>query len=202
MKHKILSLFIIFLTFILQQQVCFAQDSTRTNKWFIGYETLEMSMNRFQYFAGEIGYRINPKNQLRLVIGEVKLTEAHLANTWQSEAVDGPNVDGYFRIYELNYDRFFGKRKNWYYGGNIGYTNDQYNHLIADYEKINNHTATLGFQFGFQKTNLFNVKHLYINFALPFRYYFHSIPEQQWGDTKILEHKFVNNIWFFVGYKF
>src|SRR3954451_12857571 len=100
MKHKILSLFIIFLTFILQQQVCFAQDSTRTNKWFIGYETLEMSMNRFQYFAGEIGYRINPKNQLRLVIGEVKLTQAHLANTWQSEAVDGPNVDGYFRIYE------------------------------------------------------------------------------------------------------
>lgn len=158
-------------------------------------------MNRFQYFAGEVGFRLNPKNQFRLVIGEVKLTEAHLASSWQAAAVDGSGVDGYFRIYEFNYDRFFGKRKVFYYGANAGYTNDRYNYLLGS-DKINHHTATIGFHLGYQKMDLFKVKHLYINFALPFRYYFNSIPEQQWGNTKIMEHKFVNNIWFFIGYRF
>jgi len=201
MKKIVLKLAILGVVVIFAQQRSFGQDSTKTKKWFIGYETLEMSMNRFQYFAGEIGYRINPKNQLRLVIGEVKLTEAHLANSWQSMGVDGPNVDGYFRVYELNYDRFFGKNKNWYWSINAGYKNDRYNYLLGP-NKIDNHTATAGFGFGYQKMNLFKVKHLYINFSLPFRYYFHSIPEQKWGDTKILVHKYVNNIWFFIGYNF
>lgn len=179
----------------------FGQDSTKTKKWFIGYEMLEMSMNRFQYFAGEVGYRIDPKNQVRLVVCEVKLTEEHLANTWQSLAVDGPNVDGYLRVYDLYYDRFFGRAKNLYYGANVGYKNDQYNYLLGS-DKIDNHTATVGFQFGYQQMNLFHVKHLYINFSMPFRYYFHAIPETQWGETKILPHQFINNIWFFVGYNF
>lgn len=178
----------------------YAQDE-QSKKFFIGYETLEMSMNKFKYFAGEVGYRINPKNQVRLMIGEVKLTENHLSSSWQAVAVDGDNVEGYYRIYELYYDRFFGKRKNWYYSGSLGYTNDKYEHLISD-NKIDNETATVGFAIGYKINNLFGINHLYINASMPFRYYFNDIPEQQWGETKILPHKFVNNIWFFVGYNF
>ena len=46
------------------------------SSFFIGYETFEMTMNKFQNFAGELGYRFNDKNQIRLMIGEVNLTES------------------------------------------------------------------------------------------------------------------------------
>lgn len=168
---------------------------------FIGYETLEMSMNKFQNFAGEVGYRFSPKHQLRLMIGEVKLTERHLSSEWEAYAVDGENVEGYFRIYELNYDRFIFKRKTWYAGASVAYVRDKYESLISD-DHLVNQTATVGFVIGYKKTNLFGVKHLYINASMPFRYYFNSIPETQWGEATIREHKFVNNIWLFLGYDF
>jgi len=169
--------------------------------FFIGYESLEMIMNKFQNFAGEIGYRFDDKHQLRLMIGEVKLTERHLSSKWEAVAVDGDNVEGYFRIYELYYDRYFGKRKNFYLSGNIAYVHDKYDHLISD-NFIDNKSMTAGFSVGYKKENLFKLNGLYINASMPFRYYFNDIPETQWGETKILAHKFVNNLWLFVGYHF
>src|SRR5574341_464533 len=68
--------------------------------FFVGYETLEMSMNKFKNFAGEVGFRLSPKHQLRLTVMEVDLTERHLASKWESAAVKGPNVEGYFQGYE------------------------------------------------------------------------------------------------------
>ncbi len=177
-----------------------AQDKA-TNKFSIGYELLEMSMNKFQHFAGEIAYSIDSKHQLRLMIGEVKLTEQHLSSKWQAVAVDGDDVEGYFRIYELYYDRFFGNRKNFYYSGSAAYVRDKYVHLISD-NKIDNESGTIGFAIGYRKTNLFSINGLYINASMPFRFYFNDIPKQTWGETEILPHKFVNNIWFFIGYKF
>lgn len=191
---------IIGLIFVLPLHSIKAQDEDLSS-FFIGYESLEMTMNRFQNFAGEIGYRLDKKNQIRLMIGEVNLTENHLSSKWQAAAVDGNDVEGYFRIYELYYDRYFGKRSNWYYSGSVAYVRDQYNHLISE-NSIDNETATVGFSIGYRKENLFGLNHLYINAAIPFRYYLNSIPETQWGETKILSHKFVNNIWFFIGYKF
>ena len=188
------------LIFVLFFNTVNAQEEDRST-FFIGYETLEMAMNKFQNFAGEVGYRFDDKNQIRLMIGEVNLTERHLSSKWEAVAVDGDNVEGYFRIYELYYDRYFGKRKNWYYSGSAAYVRDKYKHLISD-NRIDQETATVGFSIGYRKENLFGVKHLYINAAMPFRYYFNDIPETQWGETKILPHKYVNNIWFFVGYHF
>lgn len=177
-----------------------SQDHDRSS-FFIGYETLEMVMNKFQNFAGEIGYRFDNKNQIRLMIGEVKLTERHLASSWEAAAISGDNVEGYFRIYELYYDRYFGKRKNFYYGGSAAFVQDKYDHLISD-NYIDNKTMTLGFSAGYKKDNLFKIDNLYIHAAIPFRFYFNDIPEMQWGETKVLAHKFVNNIWIFVGYNF
>ena len=175
-----------------------AQD---LSKFFIGYETLEMAMNNFQNFAGEFGYQFDEKNQMRLMVGEVKLTERHLSSSWEAAAVEGENVAGYFRIYELYYDRYFGKKKNFYYSGSIAYVRDKYDHLISDNE-IDHQTITAGFAIGYRKQNLFGLKHLYVNASIPARYYFNDIPETQWGDTKVVEHKFVNNIWLFIGYHF
>jgi hypothetical protein len=55
-------------------------QNTKNKGIFIGYETLEMVMNKFQYFAGEVGYRFNTEHQMRLMIGVVKLTERHLSS--------------------------------------------------------------------------------------------------------------------------
>jgi len=194
-----LRLIIVLIFFILFNTVN-AQTNDRSS-FFIGYETFEMAMNNFQNFAGEVGYRFNNKNQIRLMIGEVNLTERHLSSSWEAAAVDGDNVEGYLRIYELYYDRYFGKRKNFFYSGSVGYVKDKYNHLISD-NRLENETATIGFSIGYRKENLFGIKHLYTNISIPFRYYFNDIPETNWGDTKILAHKFVNNIWFFVGFHF
>ena len=200
MNKRVFEKYLISMAFFIVSSSVLAQDN-QTKKFVFGYETLEMAMNKFQYFAGEIGYRFDPVNQIRLMIGEVNLTERHLSSSWEAVAVDGKNVDGYFRIYELYYDRFFGESKSWYYSGSIGYTNDKYNHLISS-NKINNKTATIGFCIGYQKLDLFGIEHLYINASMPFRFYFNDIPETKWGDTKILPHKFINNIWIFIGYNF
>lgn len=179
----------------------FGATNQDRSHFFIGYETLEMFMNKFQYFAGEVGYRFNEKNQIRLMVGEVHLTERHLSSKFEAAAVEGDNVEGYFRIYELYYDRYFGKQKNWYYSGSAAYVRDKYKHLLSD-QRIDNTTATVGFSIGYRREDLFGINHLYINAAIPARYYFNDIPETQWGETKIVSHKFVNNIWFFVGYQF
>lgn len=177
-----------------------ASDTDRSG-FFMAYESLEMAMNRFQNFAGEFGYRFNERHQLRLTIGEVRLTERHLSSKWEAAAVDGENVEGYFRIYELYGDRYFGKRKNFYFGGSIAYVHDKYNHTISD-NFIDSKSLTAGFSIGYRKDNLFKLDGLYVNASMPFRYYFNDIPETQWGETKILPHKFVNNLWLFIGYHF
>lgn len=200
MMNRFLKSTLPFAIIVLSCSVAYSQKIPEKS-FFMGYETLEMAMNKFQYFAGEFGYRMSPNHQFRLMIGEVNLTERHLSNKYEAAAVDGENVQGYFRIYELNYDRFFGKNKRWYYGANAGYVYDVYEHLTLDHE-LKNHTLTIGPHIGFQEMNLFNIEHLYVNFSVPFRFYFNSIPEQQWGETKILKHQFVNNIWLFVGYRF
>lgn len=175
--------------------VCQANESS----WFGGYELFEMVSNDFDNFAGEIGYGKHGKNAIRLTIMEVDLKERHLSNKYMAYAVDGDNVKGYLRGYEINYDLFF--TPNWYYSLNIGYYNDVYKHTILD-EKIDNHTATVGFGVGYRHQNLFDLDGVYLNFNMPFRYYFNHIEETKMGDTTIRPHIFVNNIWLFIGYEF
>ncbi|MFX1492438.1 MAG: hypothetical protein ACFFBU_09270 [Promethearchaeota archaeon] len=53
-------------------------------------------MNKFQYFAGEIGYRFGQHHQVRLTIMETKLTERYLSSNYEAAAIDGDNVKCYF----------------------------------------------------------------------------------------------------------
>ncbi|MDN5204222.1 hypothetical protein QQ008_22710 [Fulvivirgaceae bacterium BMA10] len=198
MRKTILIVLLFFITGIGNAQKKGEPD--RISKLFAGYETLEMTMNNFKYFAGEIGYKINPRKQLRLVIGEVKLSEKHLTGKWRTAGVDGNNVEGYFRIYELSYDNFFDWKKNWYWSLSTGYVNDQYEHMIMNEMKIDNHSPTIGGGIGWQKRNLFGIKHLYVNIALPARFYLNPIQSREWGNTTIRHHFLVNNIWLFIGF--
>ena len=166
---------------------------------FVAYETLEMAMNKFRHFAGEVGYQFGAKYRARITIMEVDLTERHLSSSWEAGAVDGEGVVGYFRGYEVHADRFV--YRNWYVSGSLGYYADSYEHEERN-ESLENQTMTVGSGIGYQRDNLFGVRHLYVNFNIPLRYYFNRIEETEWGDTTIRPHVVVNNIWLFVGYKF
>ena len=182
---------------ILTTKLAFSQ--TPEGGHFGAYETLEMGMNNFKYFAGEIGYRFNQKYQVRMTIMEVKLTERHLSSGWGAAAVDGNDVEGYFRGYEMHFDRFISK--HWYVGANLGYYNDEYSHTVLD-ESLENKTLTAGIGIGYTRNHLFGIKHLYLNLAMPVRYYFNHIAETKLGETTIKPHIVVNNLWLFLGYKF
>jgi hypothetical protein len=130
---------------------------------------------------------------------EVNLTERHLASSWESYAVDGKGVKGYFRGYELHADRFFWG--NWYLGSNVGYYADRYEHVTLP-ARVKNETGTVGIGLGYSRTNLFGIKHLFMDFSNPFRYYFHQIKETTLGDATVRSHIIVNNMWLFVGYRF
>lgn len=183
---------------LLLLAVTVAPARAQERKLFVGYETLEMSMNEFGNFAGEIGYRLSPKYQARLTVMEVNLTERHLASGWESAAVDGRNVEGYFRGYEAHVDRFF--RGNFYVSGALGWYQDQYRHQVLG-QSIDNKTFTLGSGIGYTRSNLLGVKGLYVNFDMPVRYYFNPIEKTKWGETTILPHVVVMNMWFFAGFK-
>jgi len=166
---------------------------------FIGYETLEMFMNNCKYFAGEIGYKFDDKNQIRLTVMETVLSERHLSSKYEAMAVDGKNVEGYFQGYELHYDRFLSKY--FYVSASLGYYHDTYKHTILE-EELNNETFTVGSGLGFRRHGFLGIDRMYYNFDLPVRYYFDNIEETELGNTTILEHTIINNIWFFIGYEF
>jgi hypothetical protein len=184
------------MTLFITQNV-FAQMEER--KYFAGYELLEMTMNKFQNFAGEIGCRFNEKEQVRLTVMEVVLTERHLSNGYEAFGVDGSNVQGYFRNYEINYDRYFSE--HWYYSINISYDYHKYEHTIID-ASVNNETMTIGSGIGYTHYDLFGIKHLFLNCSVPVRYFFNHLEETKLGGTTIRAHIIVNNIWLFIGYNF
>jgi hypothetical protein len=176
-----------------------AQAFTDEKRVFMGYEALEMSMNRFRNFAGQLAYRLDSRHRARLSVMEVKLTERHLSSKWEAAAVDGNNVEGYLRGYEAHLDRFFSK--NWYVSGSVGYYEDTYQHTLSE-ALLENRTPTVGAGVGFLKRDLFGVKGLSLDASLPVRYYFNRIEKTKLGDATIRPHVVVNNLWLFVGLEF
>jgi hypothetical protein len=157
---------------------CEASGQAPQRGAFVAYEILEMAMNEFRYFAGEVGYQFGPKYRTRLTGLEVDLTERHLSSSWEAVAVDGEDVIGYLRGYEAHLDRFFSK--NWYVSGSLGYYEDRYEHTVLG-ESLENQTFTVGSGIGYRRENLFGVGHLYLNFNIPVRYYFNQIEETEWA---------------------
>ncbi|MFC1481320.1 hypothetical protein ACFL6E_03630 [Candidatus Neomarinimicrobiota bacterium] len=190
--RKLLFVLILFMSVKISAQ----NDEGRP---FMGYETMEMSMNKFKYFAGEVGFQFDIKNIVRLTIMEVKLTERHLSSKYEAGAIEGDRVEGYLRGYELYYDRFFSN--HWYYSLTMGYYYNFYEHMDLG-EKLENDTMTIGSGVGYRRTNLFKVEHLYLNFSIPIRYHFSKIDETQLGETTVRPHVIINNIWLFLGYSF
>lgn len=198
---------IIVVFFFLQTNYAFSQVdkfftfekiSKRETKIFIGYEFGEMAFNSFQNFSGEVGLKFENDNLLRFVYQNVNLSEKHLSSNFAT-SVDGKNIRGLMKSYEVFYD--YHLLKNFYLGASIGYANDYYEHTILR-ESVENFSATVGFAPSYRETDIFKIKGLYFNLAIPFRYYFEPLEEAYMGSSKVNRHLVVNNIWFFVGYQF
>lgn len=190
---KLIKPFFVFVLFSAAPNV-FASSSN-----FIAFEIFELSQNNFKNFAGEIGHKFNEKHQARLTIMDVELTERHLSSV-EAAAIDGSNVEGIFRGYEINYDRYF--TKSWYVSLNAGHYTDIYQHQILRDQRLKNETFTIGTGVGYLKQNPIGLKNAYLNFNVPLRYYFDSIDETSLGDTRVREHLIVNNFWLFLGIHF
>lgn len=179
------------------QSVSLESDSNQ--KFFIAYDLGEMAFNKFRNFGGEAGVKFGNQHMLRFVYMNVKLTEGHLSSDF-AQAVDGDNVEGLMKGYELFYD--VPVYKTLYLGTGVGYYNDYYNHTILEDASVENTSPTLGIAISFRESNLFKVKGLYYNFSVPIRYYFNKLEETNLGDSIVNEHLIQNNIWFFIGYEF
>ncbi len=162
----------------------------------VGYELLETSMNGFQNFAGEVGYRFDRNNRVSLSVMEVKLTERHLRSELESSAIDGSGVSGYFRGYEAHYHRTVWR--GLHLSGSVGYYRDKYVHAASGAQLVNQ-TATVGGGVGWRWSEPFGLPHAYVNLDIPVRYYLNPIEETKLGDATVREHLVVNNIWLFVG---
>lgn len=174
-----------------------AMNVSASSSIFVAFELFELSMNDFEKYAGEIGYRLNDSYQLRLTFMDIKLSERHLSSA-EAVAIDGPNVEGVFRGYEVNLDKYF--TKHWYFSLNLGHYTDIYRHQILTDQRLKNNTFTVGTGVGFFKNNPFGIRNAYVNFNVPLRYYFDSIEETMLGDTRVREHSVVNNFWLFIGF--
>ncbi len=188
--------------------ISFAQDSeisenTKPN-FFIGYDLGEMAFNRFQNFAGEVGVKFKNDHMLRFVYMNVKLTEGHLSSDF-ANAVDGENVTGLWKGYELLYDLplyRFKKVKGFIYAGiSVGYHENNYQHTMLP-ETVEHQSPTAGFDLGFRETDVLKIKGLYINFQVPVRFHFNKLEETKLGDSTVNATGFDQTISFFVGYQF
>lgn len=195
-RHSRTRLTIAFALFLGLPPSLFAQGDNR--RPFLAYEISEMGMNNFRHFAGEAGLGFGTRYRARLSVMEVAVTERDLAGWW-SAAVDGRNVRGYLRGYELHVDRFF--KDHWYVSANAGYYANEFRHTRLD-RRIWNETLTAGVGIGYSRTNLLGVKRLHLDVSLPIRYYFDGIDETRLGDATVNEHRIVPNTWVFVGYRF
>lgn len=166
---------------------------------FIGYELVEMTLNEFDHFAGEIGYNFDSVNQLRIIRMDVSLQERHLESD-EATAITGTGVHGKFKGWELSYDRYlFGG--NFFWSLNTGKFDFNYYHNELD-ESSENNSATFGTGFGFTDSNFLKVEGLYLSFSYPVRILVNKIEEKKLGGAKVNSLNYLDNIWFFLGYKF
>ncbi len=177
----------------MQTQTAFSQKFD-SKKLFVGYEILESRHNRFRFYNLELGYKLNPNAQMRLVACEAQL------NQRRATLLIPGNV-GSYKLYELNYDRFMGSKKHWHLSANAAWIFNRYS--TPDYSgRINQTYLCVGPQLGYQREDIFKIKHLYIHATLPVRYNisqsgpFNSIYLRNNRPTP------ASNFWLFVGYRF
>lgn len=175
-----------------------AQDSVRS-RWSASYEILEMSVNNFRYFAGDIAYALNDHEQLRFVVMEVALSERHLADDVWSKIAEGPDLTGYMRGYEITLDHFVTRR--FYVMLNAAFIHLDFEHRQTK-QQYRNDTFSLGTGFGYKWNLPILNERIFINPSIPIRYFFNPVEETIMGTSKINSIALAPSVWLFIGYEF
>lgn len=175
-----------------------AQDSVRS-RWSASYEILEMSVNNFHYFAGDLAYTLSENEQLRFVVMEVALSERHLADDVWSKIAEGPNLTGYMRGYEITLDHFVTRR--FYVMLNAAFIHLDFEHRLTK-QQYRNDTFSLGTGFGYKWNLPILNERIFINPSIPIRYFFNPVEETIMGTSKINAITLAPSVWLFIGYEF
>lgn len=174
-----------------------AQDSV-PSRWSASYEILEMSVNNFRYFAGDVAYTLSEHQQLRFVVMEVALSERHLADDVWSKIAEGPNLTGYMRGYEITLDHFVTKR--FYVMLNAAFIHLDFEHMVTK-QQYRNDTFSLGTGFGYKWNLPILNERIFINPSIPIRYFFNPVEETIMGTSKINAITLAPSVWLFIGYE-
>lgn len=166
---------------------------------FLGYELIEMGLNDFNNFAGELGFRLNTNSQVRFIRMDVVLQERHLKGD-EATAVTGPNISGEFKGWEFSYDHFFFDN-GFYLSLNWGKFDFNFSHTSLG-ESYNNSSFTVGTGVGYFEENFLGTESLYFNFSYPIRTMFSHIAQKNLGSSSVNELKTLDNFWMFLGYRF
>jgi hypothetical protein len=129
---------------------------------------------------------------------DVQATEDHLSSEF-AQAVDGNNVSGIFRGYEIFYN--FPISSGWYFGSSIGYYTEKYQHIHLQ-DSVSSTSPTVGVALGYREENLFGIGNLYYDFSIPVRYTFNGFEDTKLGDSTANNNTIRNNVWFAVGFNF
>ena len=158
-----------------------------------------MGANRFQYFAGDIGFRLSDKSQLRFVVMEVNLTESHLSDDFWAQIIDGEGVTGYMRGYELNYDRFVWR--GLYYMINIGYIDMEFESVDLPL-RYRNKTFSIGSGIGYRIDLPIFDNRFFINPSIPIRFLTSPFEERNLGSGTVQAFDIAPSVWVFMGFRF
>jgi hypothetical protein len=171
---------------------------TNANNFFVGYDFGEMAFNDFKNFSGEIGYKFESGKSIEIFYMDVVASEKHLSSDF-AQAVDGNNVSGVFKGYEIFYNLPFSS--GWYFAPSLGYFTEKYQHTYLQ-ESVSSTSPTVGVAIGYKEENLFGLKNLYYDFSFPFRYSFNSFEDTKLGDSTVKNNAIRNNLRFVVGLSF
>lgn len=123
------------------------------------YEILQLNTNRSTYFREEAIHRISQKHQIRFSFCEIQTKDQGYEFIVQGEKS---------RNFQVCYDRFLGKNKNWYCGFNIGLLNKR-SSLGMRVTHVDQGIIA-GSHIGFQQNDILNIKNLNIHIAIPLTY--------------------------------
>lgn len=151
------------------------------------YEILQLNTNRSTYFREEVIHRISQKHQIRFSFCEIQIKDQGHEFIVQGEK---------FRNFQICYDRFLGKNKNWYYGFSIDLLNNKMGQNMAQIEQ----SISVGPHIGFQQNDILNIKNLNIHICIPLTYSKNGPFKKS---TMVLENsvlQYAQSLWLYMSY--
>jgi len=165
---------------------------------FVGYDLGEMAFNDFKHFSGEVGYRFENDNAVRLSYFNIALSERHLSSN-EAAAVDGDNVEGLWRGLDIYYDLPISN--GFFFSPAIGYHDYRYSHVFLE-ESVRFKSAATSVAVSYLGDDFLGIDNIYWKFSIAFTYRFSPHERTILGDSVVNGGVFDYYPQLFIGYEF